>query len=291
MNETTLRNRHKEPGEKTLPPDPPAETSFFSSILKLILIICVFSLSVVFVHDLVVQSPFFTVRTVTIQGQHRVDKQEILDLADLSRPANIFRVHVPTMEKQIASHPWIATATVHRSLFSSLTIAVEEQHPLAIVRIENFPDMIINRQGVPFKAYEPERDQDVSLPVITGLDLTGSENVYHFEGPLFNAVLDLLQSRYQNNILSIHGDDLIGITIRATGLFNPALMPAAAVMPIGLGFDDYERKLVKARQISQYILANIPGKTISAMDLFDIDTVFVTTAPMDAVQANIEKGV
>ena len=291
MNEKNLPNRHKEPAEKTVPPETNGKTSFYSSLLKSILLRCVFSLSALFVHDVVVQSPFFTVRQVNIQGEHRVKKQEILLLAELSRPVNFFQVNLPTMEKRIASHPWISSATVRRSLFSTLTITVEEQHPLAIVRIENFPDMIINQQGVPFKAYEPEIDQDVTLPVITGLDLTSSDHFYHFEGPLFNAVLDLLQSRYQKNIISIHGDDLIGITVQATGLFNPSLLVESRTLPICLGFDDYERKFVKALQISQYILANIPGKTICAMDLFEIDTVFVKTAQRDSLHATIEKGV
>lgn len=291
MNENASSTRYREPSEKTPSQETAAETSFFSGILKHVLAVCVFSLSVLFVHDVVVQSPFFTIREIAIQGEHRVNRQEILDLAELSRPVNIFRVNLKTIEKQIVSHPWIASATAHRSLFSKLTIDVEEQDPLAIIRIENFPDMIINRQGVPFKAYEPERDLDVTLPVITGLDLTSIDNFFHFEGPLFNAVLDLLQSRYQKNIISIHGDALIGITIRAAGLFNPALVPETTALPIRLGFDDYDRKLVKARQISQYVLANIPGKTIRAMDLFDIDTVFVTTAPVAVMQANIEKGV
>ena len=282
---------NEKPADKAPSEETAAEASFFSSILKHVLVIFVFSLSVLFVHDVILQSPFFTVRTITIQGENRVDRQEILDLADLSRPVNIFRVNLKTMEKQIASHPWIDSATVYRSLFSKLTIAVEEQHPLAIIRIENFPDMIINLQGVPFKPYEPEIDRDVTLPVITGLDLTSTDNFYHFEGPLFNAVLDLLQSRYRKNIISIHGDDLIGITIRTTGLFNPSLVPETSELPIRLGFNDYDRKLVKARQISQYIQANIPGRTIHAMDLFEMDTVFVTTAPMSALQANLEKGV
>ena len=282
---------NEKPAEKTPSPETGADTSFFTGILKHVLVIFVFSLTVLFVHDMIVQSPFFTVQTISIQGENRVDRQEILDLADLSRPVNIFRVNLKTIEKQIASHPWIDSATVHRSLFSRLTIAVEEQHPLAIIRIENFPDMIINHQGVPFKAYEPEKDRDVVLPVITGLDLTSTDNFYHFEGPLFNAVLDLLQSRYRKNIISIHGDDLVGVTIRTTGLFNPFLVPETTELPIRLGFDDYDRKLVKARQISQYIQANIPGRTIRAMDLFEMDTVFVTTAPMSALQANIEKGV
>lgn len=291
MNEKNLPNRYKEPAEKTVPPETNGKTSFYSSLLKSILLICVFSLSALFVHDVVVQSPFFTVRQVNIQGEHRVKKEEILILAELSRPVNFFQVNLPTMEKRIATHPWISSATVRRSMFSTLTITVEEQHPLAIVRIENFPDMIINQQGVPFKAYEPEMDQDVTLPVITGLDLTSSDQFYHFEGPLFNAVLDLLQSRYQKNIISIHGDDLIGITVQATGLFNPSLLVESRTLPICLGFDDYERKFVKALQISQYILANIPGKTICAMDLFEMDTVFVKTAQRDSLHATIEKGV
>lgn len=291
MNEKHLPNRYKEPADATEPEETVKKSSFFSSLLKPVLLICVFSISAVFAHDVVVQSPFFTIRQVNIQGEHRVKKDEILGLAELLGPANIFQVNLPIMEKRIASHPWIAAATVHRSLFSTLTISIEEQHPLAIVRIENFPDMIINRQGVPFKAYEPERDQDETLPVITGLDLTSSDNFYHFEGPLFNAVLDLLQGQYQNSIRSIHGDELVGITIHASGLFKSSFVPETTVLPICLGFDDYDRKLRKARQISQYIHANIPGKTLCAMDLFDTDTVFVQTAPRETLPANIEKGV
>lgn len=291
MNEKHLPNRYKDTEKDAPSPETAGKSSFFSSLLKPVLFICILSVSAVLVHDVVVQSPFFTIRQVNIQGEHRVKKEEILVLAGLSEPANIFQVNLPVMEKRITSHPWIAATTVHRSLFSTLTISIEEQHPLAIVRIENFPDMIINRQGVPFKAYEPEMDQDVILPVITGLDLTSSDNFYHFEGPLFNAVLDLLQGQYQNNIRSIHGDELVGITIRTTGLINPFLVPKTRAIPIRLGFDDYDRKLRKARQISQYILANIPGKTLCAMDLFDLNTVFVQTAHRETLPANIEKGV
>lgn len=291
MNEKHLPNRYKEPTNNTAPPETDRKSSFFSSLLKPVLVICVFSVSAVFAHDVVVQSPFFTIRQINIQGEHRVKKEEILGLAELLGPANIFQVNLPIMEKRIASHPWIAAATVHRSLFSTLTISIEEQHPLAIVRIKNFPDMIINQQGVPFKAYEPEMDQNVTLPVITGLDLTTSDNFYHFEGPLFNAVLDLLQGQYQNNIRSIHGDELVGITIQATGLFKSSLVPETTTLPICLGFDDYDRKLGKARQISQYIHANVPGKTLCAMDLFDTDTVFVQIAYRETLPVNIEKGV
>jgi hypothetical protein len=263
----------------------------FLRLARFAAVICILSLAAIYAHDVVVQSPFFMIREVSVFGNHRTEKQEILALAGLSEPANIFEVNLFTMGKRINSHPWIATASVHRSLFSTLTITIVEQQPLAIVRIENLPDMLINAQGVPFKEFDPVRDRDVSLPVITGLDLTHTENISHFEGPLFDAVLDLLHGHPDNRILSIEADGLTGITIQIPDRFSQFPGAENQVLPVCLGFDNYNKKLIRARQISQYIFANIPGKTICAIDLFDIDTVFVKTKDMDDLHANIEKGV
>ena len=290
MNDAIKPNRFK---KDAAIPTPWKEHGLYQHIPKmarLAVLICVLSLIAIYAHDAVVQSPFFTVRQVAVSGEHRAKKQEILALAGLSDPVNIFQVNVPAMEKRIASHPWISTASVRRSLFYTLTISVVEQSPLAIVRIENMPDMIINAQGVPFKAYDPEQDHGFFLPVISGLDLTHTENLYHFEGPLFDAVLNLLHGQYQDRIIFIHGDPHMGITIHLPDRFNLNPQLENPVIPVSLGFDNYDKKLLRARQVSQYITANIPGKTICAIDLFDIDTVFVKTADTDVLDTNIEKG-
>ncbi|MCF8092648.1 MAG: TetR family transcriptional regulator, partial [Desulfotignum sp.] len=153
------------------------------------------------------------------------------------------------------------------------------------------PDILINTQGVAFKEYDPDQDQIHALPVITGLNLTFSNNRHHFKGPLFNSVFDLLHGEYADTIISINGDENTGITIQVPDIFNQKPMAKNQHVPIRLGFDNYGKKLIRARQISQYIFANIPGKTICAMDLFDIDTVFIKTADMDALHTYIEKGV
>jgi hypothetical protein len=291
MNDVVKPNRYKKETDLSR-----FWTGFSGShaILKLArpaVVICILSLAAIYAHDVVVQSPFFMIREVSIFGNHRAERQEILGLAGLSEPANMFQVNLFFMEKRIASHPWIAAASVHRSLFSTLTITVVEQKPLAIVRIENLPDMLINAQGVPFKTFDPVQDRGVLLPVITGLDLTHTENISHFEGPLFDAVLDLLKEHPDNSILSVEADGLTGITIQIPDRFNRYPGAENRVLPLRLGFDNYDKKLIRARQISQYIFANIPGKTICAIDLFDIDTVFVKTADLDDLHANIEKGV
>src|SRR6056297_1225555 len=108
MNEKPLPNRYKEPEEDTSSPETAGKPAMVTRLLKPVLLLCVLSVSAVLAHDVVVQSPFFTIRQVDIQGEHRVKKEEILDLAQLSDPANIFRVNLAIMEKRICSHPWIS---------------------------------------------------------------------------------------------------------------------------------------------------------------------------------------
>lgn len=290
MNEKTRQNRYKkDPGspgflQKT-------NRQLLLKIAALPLVVCVLSIAAVFAHDAVVQSPFFTIKKVAVSGENRVTKDEILALSGLEAPANFFGVNLSAMEKKIAAHPWIAAASVRRALFFTLEVSIVEEEPLAIVSIENLSDILINTQGKPFKEYDPHLDKALQLPVITGVDLTQANDRYLFQGPLFNSILDLLHKQIPHTIVSIKGDEHMGITIQVPDVFNQAPITENSLIPLHLGFDDYQKKLIKARKISRYITANIPGRTICAMDLFDSDTVFVKTADMDTLPSNLEKGV
>lgn len=290
MNEKIRQNRYKKKPDNQGPIQKANRQTFFK-IAAVPVLIFFLSMAAVFAHDAVVQSPFFTIQKVTITGDHRVKKQEIMSLAGLEQPANFFQVNLFAMEKKIAAHPWVAAASVRRSLLFTLTVSIVEEEPLAVVCIENVSDILINTRGKPFKEYDPDRDHMLKLPVITGLDLTKTRDQYQFQGPLFNSILDLLQGQFPQPIVSIQGDEHTGITIQVPDIFNRDPMTKNTLIPLHLGFDDYRKKLIKARKISRYITANIPGKTICAMDLFDIDHVFVKTADMDTLHSNIEKGV
>jgi cell division protein FtsQ len=61
------------------------------------------------------------------------------------------------------------------------------------------------------------------------------------------------------------------------------------MIPVRLGFDGFEKKLARARQIQRYMKTNYPDKRISAIDLFSLEKVFVSTE--DDAQNAIEKGV
>lgn len=123
MNEKVKQNRYK---KKSDSPGFMHRTNRqqLLKIAALPVLVCVLSIAAVFAHDVVVQSPFFTIKKVAVSGENRVPKDEILALAGLEAPSNFFGVNLFAMEKKIAAHPWIAAAAVTRSLFFTLEVSI-----------------------------------------------------------------------------------------------------------------------------------------------------------------------
>jgi cell division protein FtsQ len=254
--------------------------------------ISVLSLCSIFAYDFITQSSFFNIKQIHISGAERVLNDEILSLADLTQEENIFGINLYSIERRIASHPWIDSASVHRSLFiSTLSISIVEQKPLAIVKIENLADILINTQGRPFKEYDPLEDHGENLPVISGLDLTQNDNQYMFDGPLFNSIMNFLHTENPNRFKTIKADKNTGISIQAGDIYNRMPDPENGFVLLKLGFDNFDAKLKKAKMISEYIDKHFPDRTIRGIDLFNIQKVFIKTKLADALHTNLEKGV
>jgi hypothetical protein len=291
VNKTMKQNRYK---PEPISPKKKSVTAIASNKRSLKVfyafgVLVLMSLASIWVYDAVTQSPFFAIKQVDISGTQRVKRNEVIQLTGVTNQTNLFQINLNTIEQQICCHPWIARACVKRSLFSTLVVTVVEEEPLAIVNIENLADIIINTQGHPFKEYDPQKDQLNFLPVISGMDLTRAGNSFGFEGPLFNAIMDLLEIQGFGRINTIMGDENIGITIQAQDIYNKT--PGPLTLPIKLGFTRFEEKRIKAIKISTYMDKNFPNKAICAMDLYNIEKIFITTKEIDALHHTIEKGV
>ena len=285
-------NRYKPEKRK----DPHASDSGFSIdfCLKWIMLvtgISLLSLTCIFGYDLVTQSKFFNVKKIEISGNNRISADEIKSFAGLDQPHNIFKLNVHALEMKISSHPWIEWTSVKRNFTSGLDIQVVEHRALAIVKIENIADILINTRGRPFKEYNPSTDQIESLPIITGLDLTQSESGYLFDGIRFNAVMDFLKIADQRTIYKITADDQIGLTIETDTIYNKTEDQEKKRVQIRLGFGSFQQKMDRAETISQYLDQYFPDREIIAMDVFNLDKIFVKTKMNDPDQNVIEKGV
>ena len=110
------------------------------------------------------------IREVTVEGVHRIDRQEVLDLIKLKPGTSLHHVVLSGIEARVASHPWIKEATAARVPFHELHISVIERTPAAVVRAgsENF---LSDAEGYVLGALA-QTDND-SLPLVTGVDRKG----------------------------------------------------------------------------------------------------------------------
>lgn len=292
MNKKIKPNRYK--------PEPKAPSRLYEDLgtgidicLKLILVVAGFSilsLAAIFTHDFVTQAECFNVSGIEVTGLNRSTREEILSLCDLNRERNIFDLNLSLAEKQIESHPWIQKAKIHRGLHSKLKISIQEFEPMAIARMGENANILMDIRGIPFKEYEKETDRAETLPVITGLGLKKIKEDYLFAGTLFDSVMDFLKTGLDVNTDHIDGNENTGITVQARNFFNPASTLEDKSVPIKLGFDNYKAKLKRAKKISEYFDKNLPEKTICAMDIFNIEKIFIKTKTNDAKHNNLKKG-
>ncbi len=299
MNKKIKPNRYKtEPKEnKGTVSSSIISIDFCLTCIITIAFISVLSLTSIFLYDFTTQSKFFNIKKIEVSGTKLVLEKEILTLANLNCDKNIFDVNLFTAQKLIASHPWIESADIKRNISCGLTISVIEQIPLAIVKIKNLTDILINIQGRPFKEYNPQKDNIQNLPVITGVDLTRKvihslkatrktpDYQYMFEGHLFDSIMEFLKTDDLDNVKIIKADMHTGISIETNDIYNKAILNNQKIIQIKLGFNNFKAKLNKAIKISEYIGQNFPERTITDMDLFNIEKVFINT------KLNLIKGV
>jgi cell division protein FtsQ len=126
--------------------------------------------------------PFFRelleIHTVSVYGLHRVDRQELLDLAGVKPGMPIHHVLTSAVKARLEAHPWIKEAEVVRVPLHEVRITVVERKPAVVVRAggENF---LGDKEGRVLARLA--QTDDGSLPMVTGIDskklLRGDEAV------------------------------------------------------------------------------------------------------------------
>jgi cell division septal protein FtsQ len=244
--------------------------------LMTLALLSILSLAAIFAHDFVTQTPFLNIRQIDITGNKRATRDEILKLSELDKIKNLLELNTFLAAKRIASHLWIQSAVIKRQPPSGIHISVVEHEALAIVHLGKTA-VLINSQGLPFKEYIPDSGRLSILAVIKGLELTKTNDQYLFSGSLFESVIQFLKSKKSEHIREISANEYMGITILSEDFQKSANDSESDIIPVKLGFGDYEAKLEKAKRIYNYIGKHVTDRSIHTMDLFDIERAFIRT--------------
>jgi cell division protein FtsQ len=116
-------------------------------------------------------SPRLALRTVKVQGLKRATEKELLRLAGVAPGMNLWSLDPAAVSQAMASHPWVRTVEVTRSLPDTLQLKVEERSPVALASLGDL--YVVDAQGAPFKRLSPSEALD--LPLLTGLGREAAE--------------------------------------------------------------------------------------------------------------------
>jgi len=111
-------------------------------------------------------SPRFSIRTVLVDGNHRMSAEDLASVGGIATGKNIFALDLEGAGTAIASAPWVEKATVTRTLPSTVHITVVEREAAAVAAIGG-ELYLVTRDGELFKRVG---DNDpIDLPVVTGI--------------------------------------------------------------------------------------------------------------------------
>ena len=264
------KNKYKAKGKKAF------TLRFGLKCFMTLTLFSILSLTAIFAHDFITQTPFFNITRIDISGIKHATRDEILKLTTLKESKNIFELNTGLAEKEIISHPWIQSAEVKRQLPSELLISIIEHKALAIVHVGNTA-ALINFQGLPFKQYIPDSDKLSDITVVKGLKLNQIDDKHLFTGRLFESVMEFLNTNKSGHVQQITANEYMGISILSEEFHRLSNDPESDIIPIKLGFNNYKAKLKKAKRIYKYMAEHFTDRSIHTMDLFDIEKAFIRT--------------
>lgn len=107
--------------------------------------LCVMALAVAILFLL--YSPFFSARTIWVQGSPYLSKQQVLSVAQVSEATPLFDVNPGHVSALLERDPWIEKATVSVLWPSKILIRVREAKPVGFLQLTNGSDVIVGSNG------------------------------------------------------------------------------------------------------------------------------------------------
>jgi len=115
----------------------------------------------------VLASDAFTVTRITVQGNHRMSRGEVLGLLDGLSGASILMTDLESWRQKLLDSPWVADASIRRMFPGTLAIVIEEREPIGIGRIKGRL-FLIDETGRVIDEFGPNY-ADLDLPIVDGL--------------------------------------------------------------------------------------------------------------------------
>lgn len=118
-----------------------------------------------------ITSPIFNIKEIEINGNEKINKEEIIYLSEIKKEDNIYKYSKSAIKQKIKTNPYIENVQVYRILPDKIEINIEERKASFLLQLEG-EYAYINNQG-----YILEKNKEnIYLPIIIGFS-TKVENM------------------------------------------------------------------------------------------------------------------
>jgi len=208
---------------------------------------------------------FFRLKSVEISPAKRLSREEIMTIAGIAPGRDLLRINLKKMGDQLALNPWVETVRIRRYYPDTISIAVTEREPLAVVNMGYF--YYLDKNGMIFKALN--QGDRLDYPVVTGFSEEDLTNDPAGMKEALKATCDLLTllrekcSYILADVSEIHYDKGYGFT----------LFTASGALPIKIGTGDFSAKFGRLAKIYQDL--KVQQQAIQYIDLDYNDKIIV----------------
>ena len=122
---------------------------------------------------LLLGAPALQISRITMRGNERLSRGEVLALLDGLRGQNILTVDLEEWRARLRASPWVASAELRRLLPGRIDVELQERHPIGIGRLAKSL-YLIDAIGVVIDEYGPNY-AEFDLPIIDGLAAAPSD--------------------------------------------------------------------------------------------------------------------
>ena len=160
-------------------------------------------------------SSLFRVDRVVVTGTHQLSSGDVVRLAGLAGGGNVFWLDVADIRRRLESDPWIAHASVTKSLRGTVAIAVKERTPVAAVDRSGAYELVAGDGTILGTG-----DRPATLPVIDAGSETGS-----IAGPAgaVAALAKPLRAQVVTVVMDGAGELSLSLRSRVTVAYGPAV--------------------------------------------------------------------
>jgi cell division protein FtsQ len=123
-------------------------------------------------YSRVMASERLRVERVEVRGSHFLSEGEVRELLGPAVGENILGLDIDALKGRLRSSPWVAEATVTRTLPDTLRVEIRERAPLALAELDRL--YLMDGDGSLIDLYGP-RTSGFDLPIVRGLAGTTGE--------------------------------------------------------------------------------------------------------------------